>query len=170
MRRTFPISATILLAAILVSACGGGSDEGDSGTPNLGRSKTEGYLAQDIADKLEVPVRVACPKRLPKRKGASFTCLAFAPLSLPIPAVAKVRDTKGTFTWHMDARATDDIETQIQKGIRTQKKLVATIVCPRLIELDQGAAFTCTAVRASGVRSDVVVTQVDAKGNVTWSA
>lgn len=155
-----------LLGVVGVSACG--NDR--SPAKRLDENKVERFLAQDASGRLGVPIDVSCPAKIVIRKGDRFECTATTADGEPIPMLAKQKDTKGNVTWHMDARSTKAIETEIQTGVFKQKQLKIAVNCPDAIEFDKGSNFNCVATRRNGQRSIVVVTQVDDKGSITWSA
>ena len=64
----------------------------------------------------------------------------------------------------------DQLERRLERQVADQLSVEAVVAeCPAEIEARQGARFGCT-VRARGEDSGlrIVVTQLDADGNVTW--
>lgn len=65
---------------------------------------------------------------------------------------------------------TDQLERRLERQVSDQLRVEAVVAdCPSDIEAREGDRFDCT-VRAQGEESGlrIVVTQLDADGNVTW--
>jgi Domain of unknown function (DUF4333) len=65
---------------------------------------------------------------------------------------------------------TDQLERRLERQISDRLRVETVVAeCPAQIEAREGARFDCT-VRARGEESGIriVVTQLDADGNVTW--
>ncbi len=154
------------IATLFVVGCGSSSKD----APKLDMKKVETYLSQDASARLDTTISVQCPKHVERAKGKRFACVATTINAIPIPLEAKQRDAKGNVTWHMDARTTDEIETDIVDGIKQQKGREVSVICPDVIPYDDEGTFTCVVGDRKGNLSQVVVTQTDDRGSVTWTA
>jgi len=151
--------------SVVASACGA-----DEPAKPLNGVKIGKFLSEDASSKMDAQLTVKCPRRITPGKGKQFTCAARTGDGDEIPLTATQQDAQGNVTWHMDARSTAPIEQEIERGVLKQKQLKVEVDCPEVIAFDEGASFICLAKRATGQRTHVVVTQVDDKGGITWSA
>jgi hypothetical protein len=88
------------------------------------------------------------------------------PLGLTAAIVAAAAALGGCGTTTID---TDKAETEIQKGIKEQTQVEATVSCPDDIEAKAKDTFECTATpKDGGEKATVTVTQKDDEGNITW--
>jgi hypothetical protein len=62
---------------------------------------------------------------------------------------------------------TEEVERAIERSIKEQRKIDASVTCPVNIEQKKGNDFSCYA-DVDGKRSEFKVTQIDGDGHVTY--
>ena len=64
---------------------------------------------------------------------------------------------------------TDAVAAQVSDTLSSDAGAQIDVSCPGGIPLEAGATFTCTASAPDGSTQDILVTQTDDQGDVTWT-
>jgi len=111
---------------------------------------------------------VSCPKSIPYKKGATFTCTATGADGTTAPVLLTQTDAKGDV--HISAPTllhTGTAAKLIAKGLSSRLKFSVTVKCPDLVNAHRGTTLTCTATHAGKTRK-VLVTATDDKGSIDY--
>jgi len=111
---------------------------------------------------------VSCPKSVPFKKGATFTCTATGADGTTAPVQLTQTDGKGNV--HISAPTllhTGTAAKLIAKGLSTKLKFPVTVKCPDLVNAHRGTTLTCTATHGKQTRK-VLVTATDDKGSIDY--
>ncbi|MEA2372192.1 MAG: hypothetical protein QOH12_2586 [Solirubrobacteraceae bacterium] len=111
---------------------------------------------------------VSCPKSIPFKKGASFTCTATGADGTTAPVLVTQTDGKGNV--HISAPTllhTGTAAKLIAKGLSSRLKFPVTVKCPDLVNVHRGTGLTCTATHAGQTRK-VKVTVTDDTGSIDY--
>jgi hypothetical protein len=85
-------------------------------------------------------------------------------LLLVLPALIAVGCTKSIDTNKAERSIKTGLENRTSNGLR-----IASVSCPKDVEVKKGATFTCTVKGTNHQTAKVNVIQHDDKGNVTYS-
>jgi hypothetical protein len=64
---------------------------------------------------------------------------------------------------------TDAVASQVSDALSARMGVQIGVACPHGIPLETGSTFTCTASAPDGSTQDIVVTQTNDQGDVTWA-
>ena len=64
---------------------------------------------------------------------------------------------------------TEAVASQVSVALTAEAGQQVTVTCPGGIGLEAGSTFTCQTTDEAGNERDIVVTQTDDQGDVTWS-
>jgi hypothetical protein len=147
----------------VVTGCGSGPAE--LGTPGIARS-----IAQSILVQRHLYAQVRCPQHVRHQRGRTFTCAARLDVGV-YPIRVSVVDDKGDVRWAstapLVALKVGAVESAIERSVRRQRGLRATVTCPKEVLQKAGVNFSCTA-KVNGRASKFDVTQTDDKGHVRF--
>jgi Domain of unknown function (DUF4333) len=158
------------LTATLTLAAGGAALAGCGASSTLDTKAVAHAISSAIVRQRHVTARVTCPARIPRKAGQAFTCTA----SFDVGSYAVyVTETNGSGHVRFGNPAplvlldTERVERAITTSVLAQRRLRATVICPREVLQQAGIAFSCTATVGSR-RYPFSVTEINGAGQVRY--
>lgn len=165
----------LLLAAALtlgLAGCGGGdSDDQPSKGPRVDTADFARRVTKDLARITGTVVAdVACPSGVVATPGTTFECGASfnGEADGVIVTVTGAADARDGFRLRLRNLLLGKLELAIRERFAKQKLRLASLDCPGPQPQRRGGSFRCRARDGKGRRFDVLVTQTDDAGNVTF--
>jgi hypothetical protein len=158
-----PPAVVAVATSLLLVGCGGSR-------ATLETSGIEAAIAQSMLRQRGVHARVACPDRVARKRGTTFSCTAALEVGrYPISVVetddaGHVRYSSNVPLVKLD---TPRVARSIEASIEHQRGLRASVRCPAEVLQQAGLRFDCHAV-ANGRSNLFEVTQTDGRGHVTY--
>jgi hypothetical protein len=146
-----------------LAACG-------SSQPILDTGLVERAAAASILAEHHLRVTVHCPAGVPKRAGFTFFCTAHLEVgSYPLfvtetNAAGRVRYENRTPLEILDIAS---VEHAIERSIREQRRVTASVSCPQEVIQRSGVAFVCRA-EIAGHSHEVEVLETNDAGHVRY--
>jgi hypothetical protein len=155
--------AVVLLPLLAVLGCGGGGHVDSGRVEKLIRNRfavVEGVRVSDVS----------CPRAVPKRTGATFTCRTAGAGESRVEVVVTQRGNDRYAI--VPALSPHRLEQLLTRGAfgRSTRVAVLGAKCPSGVPYRAGGTLRCQVVLAGGERVPVMVRQVDGRGGVRFSA
>ena len=161
------------LACMAVAACGSSSP-----TKKLDNITIERSIARSILSEHHLSTLVSCPANVAEQQGSKFNCYARLGVGRYRVPVTQVNN-RGNVKWHTTQPITllniVRVERAIASSIKKQRKVRATVRCPKQVLQAASLKFTCIATTRGGRkvhagRYPFRVTETDSTGHVTYIA
>ena len=169
MKIGFAVTAVI---AVIATGCG---SSGGGTTATVNSVRVELAIAASVHAQRGVAAKVTCPTGIPLAAHRRFHCVA-AVGSRDTPFLVTERDAVGHVSYvGVSPSSTRLLDTNmiaraIQRSVRNQRALSATVLCPSDIPQQRGLRFVCIATIPGRRATDFDVQQTDSSGHVSYRA
>lgn len=159
------LAAAALLATVCLSACG-------LSARHLNSVNVERAIATSILKERGIDTAVACPSMVPQKAGRVFICTARLDVGT-YPVTATQIDGSGRVRFQDNKPLVvlniAKVQQAIEASVLSQRRLHATVSCPREVLQQAGLVFRCTAtITGQTRRYPFVVSEIDNAGHVRY--
>jgi hypothetical protein len=168
MRARHPAYAAVLAGALGAAIAGCSASVCAGSGCGIDSKKAANTVRTLVVNATGATLRsVSCPKSIPFKKGASFTCTATGADGTTAPVLVTQTDAKGNVHISANLLHTGPAARLIAKGLSSRLKFPVTVKCPDLVNVHRGTGLTCTATHAGQTRK-VKVTVTDDTGSIDY--
>lgn len=147
-----------LAAAVALAGCG---------EARIDIDKTAAFIKGAVAKRIGSPVReVDCPQTVVVAASDTFTCAVIGTDGTRGDARLTQTDDQGSLRFSAPFLNTKAAERIVQRQLRGNTR-GATVSCPQIVIVKQGARFECQARSGSSTKT-VFARQTDSEGNFTY--
>ena len=166
--------APLLVAAVVVVACGDSDSDGTSDRSTVDANEVEQEIEQNMSSKTIEVTSVSCPGDIKSETGAKFTCSA--KFDAGGSAKVAVTETRAPNEFSYEFKpgtvvlAGASLDQELERELEASGVPGATVNCPSEVKVEAGATVTCPVAGAGGGVGNVSFEFTDAAGSIDESS